>query len=370
MLVPVREIAAARFELQSDAAAVRRAHADHYARLAVEMEPLLRGTTQVSALERLEAERDNVRAAYRHLLAIGEVDAVADAVWRLLLYWWIRGYLPEAKTWTQEALDVGRPLSTRTRAIALAFPSWVSLWQTDAEISTEDLEESVTLFRETGDELSEGLALTVLSLAYMSVSPPDLGLAEARQLAALELEPIRRDPTFDALFRGALGRVRLQLGDPSGGMDLLEASRAEAERAGDIFAESVAQTQIGWARLALDDPDPRPFVRNLELALRLKNDVGVAFALEGLGATATRTGDPERAGTLLGAAENLRTRTGLWDQRAYITYQPFVEAALAGEGSAEFEAARARGRRMPRRAVLELALGPELARAALTESTG
>jgi hypothetical protein len=68
MLVPVREIAAARFDLEPDAADVRRAHADHYVRLAAEMEPLLHGTTQVMALDRLEAERDNLRAAFRHLL--------------------------------------------------------------------------------------------------------------------------------------------------------------------------------------------------------------------------------------------------------------------------------------------------------------
>ena len=306
----------------------------------------------------LEAERRaNIRAAYRHLIALGEVEAVADAVWRLTLYWWIRSYLPEAKTWTEEVLDVGVTVSTRTRAIALAFPSWVSLWQTDAEISTEDLERSVELFHETGDVFSEGLTLTVLSLAYMSVEPPDLALAEQRQLAALELVDVQRDATFHALFIGALGRIRLLRGHPREGMELLEASRVEASHAGDIFAESVALTQIGWARLALGDPDPDPFLRNLELALRLGNDVGVAFALEGLGATAVQTGDPERGGELLGAAENLRTRTGLWDQRAFITFQPYVDAVLAGEASAEFEAAHARGRRMPRRAVLELALG-------------
>ena len=260
-------------------------------------------------------------------------------------------------------------LSTRTRAIALAFPSWVSLWQTDTEISTEDLERSVELFHETGDVFSEALTLTVLSLAYMSVEPPDLALAEQRQLAALELVDVQRDATFHALFIGALGRIRLLRGHPREGMELLEASRVEASHAGDIFAESVALTQIGWARLALGDPDPDPFLRNLELALRLGNDVGVAFALEGLGATAVQTGDPERGGELLGAAENLRTRTGLWDQRAFITFQPYVDAVLAGEASAEFESARARGRRMPRRAVLDLALGPEVAQRTASGST-
>ena len=46
-----------------DAAAVRRAHANHYLGLALEMEPLLRGATQVSALERLEGGSEAGRIA-------------------------------------------------------------------------------------------------------------------------------------------------------------------------------------------------------------------------------------------------------------------------------------------------------------------
>ena len=110
MLVPVRELAAARFERDPDAAAVRRAHAAYYVRLAAEIEPLLRGATQQAAVDRLEAERDNVRAGYRHLIAIGEVDTVADAVWRLRLYWWIRNLLPDG-----EGLD-GRAARDRRAA--------------------------------------------------------------------------------------------------------------------------------------------------------------------------------------------------------------------------------------------------------------
>ena len=54
-------------------------------RLAAETELLLRGATQSAALDRLEAERDDLRAGYRHLIAVGEVDVVADVVWRLFL---------------------------------------------------------------------------------------------------------------------------------------------------------------------------------------------------------------------------------------------------------------------------------------------
>ena len=62
---------------------------------------------------------------------------------------------------------------------------------------------------------------------------------------------------------------------------------------------------------------------------------------------------------LLGAAETARRRTGLIEQRSYVTYQPFVERLQASDRSAEFEAARTRGQGMSRRAVLELVLGAE-----------
>ncbi len=364
MLVPVREIAAARFELDPDAATVRRAHAEYYARLAAETELLLRGATQSAALARLEAERDDLRAGYRHLIAIGEVDVVADAVWRLFLYWWIRGLLHEVKTWMEIVLESGGSLSPRTRAIALAFSSWVALFQPDSEIRTEPVEEVIALFRALGDEFSEGLALTIASLSYMSVTPADLGRAEARQRSALELDAVRRDPTFLSLFQTGLGRILLLRGNLAGAVECYERARGLAERTGDQFAETIALTQIGWARLAKGEPHPELFTRALELSLRLRNEDGDAYALEGLAASAAALGDLERAGFLLGAADALRARTGISDQRSYITYQSFVDAVLATDRAAEFEASRVVGRRMPRRAVLETALDPETVAAA------
>ena len=361
MLVPVREIAAARFELDPDAAAVRRAHARYYVALAAETELLLRGATQSAALDRLEAERDDLRAGYRHLIAVGEVDVVADVVWRLFLYWWIRSLLPEVKAWMEVVLESGQQLSPRTRAIALAFSSWVALWQPDSEISTEPMEEAVALFRAVGDEFSVGLALTIASLSYMSVTPADLELAEERQRSALELDAVRHDATFHSLFESVLGRILHFRGDAAGAVECYERARVIAGRAGDEFAERIALNQIGWSRIATGEPQPELFTRALELSLRLRNEDGDAYALEGLAGSAAIVRDVERAGLLLGAAEALRARTGLHEQRSYVTYQSFVDAVLSTDRAAEFEAARVVGRRMPRRAVLEIALAPDTA---------
>jgi predicted ATPase len=359
MLVPVREIAAARFELDSDSAAVRRAHAGYYVDLAAQTELLLRGATQSAALDRLEAERDDLRAGCRHLIAVGEVDVVADVVWRLFLYWWIRNLLPEVKEWMDVVLASGQRLSPRARAIALAFSSWVAVWQPDSEISTEHMEEAVALFREVGDEFSVGLALSIAALSYMSATPADLAIAEKRQRSALALDAVRQDTTFHSLFESVLGRILHIRGDAVGAVECYERAREIAGRAGDEFAERIALNQIGWSRIASGDPQPELFTRALELSLRLRNEDGDAYALEGLAGSAAVVGDVERAGFLFGAAEALRAHTGLHEQRSYVTYQLFVDAVLSTERAAEFEAARVVGRRMPRHAVLEIALDRE-----------
>ena len=363
MLVPVREIASARFDQDPDAETVRRAHADYYVRLAAEIELLLGGSTQLTALARLEAERDNLRAGYRHLIAIGEVDRVADAVWRLLLYWWIRNLLPEAKAWMEGILAAGVPLAVRTRAIALGFSSWVSLSQPGTQVDQAPIEESIALFHAAGDEFSEACALTVLSIACTAASPPDLERAETIQQRALELVAGCDRPTFELLFRGSLGSVELFRGRAEAALAIFDETRKDAVRIGDLFVESLSLTNSGWARLALGQPHPELFERHLQLSLRLGNEDGVGYALEGLVACAALAGDIDRAGVLLGAAETARLRTGLIEQRSYVTYGPFVERVLASDHAAEFEAARARGRAIPRSAALELALAGERARA-------
>jgi hypothetical protein len=357
MLVPVRELAAARFEEDPGAASMRRAHAEHYVSLAVDTEPLLRGFTQLSALDRLEAERDNIRSGYRHLIALGDSGAVVDAVWRLLLYWWIRNLLPEAKAWMADVLDAGARLSDRTRAIALALSAWVSLLQPGPDVDLAPVEESAALFHQEGDAFSEGCALTVLSIACTYRSPPDLDRAEVVQRRALELVTAERDSTFNAFFRASLGTIELFRGHAEAASAIAEEVVADAVEIGDRFVEAVALTNAGWARLALGDARPELFVRALELSQRLGFEDGTGYELEGLGACAALRGDIERSGVLLGAAEAARTRTGMSDLRARITHLPFVQQILASEQAGLFEAAMAQGRARSRTEAVSLALG-------------
>ena len=88
------------------------------------------------------------------------------------------------------------------------------------------------------------------------------------------------------------------------------------------------------------------FEESLANSERLHHDEGVAYGLEGLTAVAAGSGDVARAGTLLGAAQVLRERTGLYDAPSFSFHQQVVDGILAGPAAETFEAARARGRHL------------------------
>jgi predicted ATPase len=355
MLATVREFALARLDASPEAEAVRSLHAEFYTRLASQTAPLLQGRTQLAALERLGAERDNLRAAGRQLLETGDIETLSGVVWDLFLYWWIRGLMPEARGWMDAILATGIQVSDRTRAIALGFTSWVSLWQERGEIDPASFEESVRLFQEVGDPAGETRMLCSLALAYLGAIPPDVDGAERAGRRALAIVD-GHAPTVASMAKVTIGRVMMVRGDPAAAIGYFDEALALAEHEGDMFACTLAITSRGWAGMALGERHPELFARNLRLATRLDNVDGAAYAFEGMIALAVLGGDIERAGVLTGAAATVRQLTGVDEQASVVTYQPFVASVLRSAAAPVFEAARARGRAMTVREATEYAL--------------
>src|SRR5690606_8481923 len=115
-------------------------------------------------------------------------------------------------------------------------------------------------------------------------------------------------------------------------------SLAVARRQHDDLGVSIALHHRGWATLLLGDLDTARgcFEECLTLSAELHHDEGVAYALEGLTAVAAADGDPGRAGTLLGAAQVVRERTGLYNAPSFSFHQQFVDGILAGPGAETF----------------------------------
>src|SRR5205814_5177306 len=95
MLETIREYALERLEKASEAADLRRRHAEHFLALAEEAEPSILGMSPAQWLDRLERDHDNLRAALDWLEASGETQValqLGGAIWE---FWCLRGHAIE-----------------------------------------------------------------------------------------------------------------------------------------------------------------------------------------------------------------------------------------------------------------------------------
>ncbi|UOE44221.1 ATP-binding protein [Agromyces larvae] len=347
MLGAVREVAHEHLLELPDARAVHDRYAAWFIALSEEAEYALEGVSQQTWVDRLNDDADNLRAVMRHLLDTRQWTAAAHFAWMLYLYWWVGGHLGEARAWMNEVLDSGEPLDPLTEAIALYFTRAIAFWQWPEASLIPDLRRSAEGFRASGDLPGEGLAYISLGLAQLAaVTPPDPAAAAESLERALASMREAGDTWGEGHALVTIGRIELLQGRYDSALDRFAASLDIAQRRGDRHAEAIAQYHVGWVRLLLGQADEarRRFEINLDLSCRLAHDEGIAYGLEGLTAVAAQAGDAERAGVLMGAAEVLRERTGLYNMRPFIVTSPFVDRVLDGPDAIVFEAARGRGR--------------------------
>ena len=96
MLETLREYGLDRLAETGELAAVKDAHARHFAALAEEADPHLRRPEQVAWLARLTAERENMIAALRHLCDTGDARRALRMVVSLGWFWLLSGSQEEA----------------------------------------------------------------------------------------------------------------------------------------------------------------------------------------------------------------------------------------------------------------------------------
>ena len=131
-------------------------------------------------------------------------------------------------------------------------------------------------------------------------------------------------------------------------IELFDASLAIAHRIDDKLGQTIALNYLGWARVMLADLDGARecFTEQLLISSSVGHEDGIAYALEGLFALAALAGDVELAGRLLGAAEDVRERKGLFAGSAFSFHQSILDRVVAGPESI---ASRSRGGRVETR---------------------
>ena len=160
MLETIREYGRERLAAGADADEVPLRHCEFFAALAEQSEPQLLGANSGSWLDRLERERDDIRAATLWAADHGRIElalTTAAALWR---FWHQRGHLGEGRDELTALLgrpDAGGP--TRGRARALAALGGVAYWQGDVEDAGAAYGECLAIERERGQpaDLAEAL---------------------------------------------------------------------------------------------------------------------------------------------------------------------------------------------------------------------
>ncbi len=300
-------------------------HARFYADLAVQAEPELIGPEQSLWMSRLVDELDEIRASIDHFSEAGRWDEVADLVWPLYWFWWARGLPNEVLGWMTPLLTPGLAVQERSRVRAEFYQAGFGVWKSHDLTGLPAIQRCVEFFRRDRDPFGELLALTCLAFLELLKTPSNVDRALLILRDCQALADQLHNQFLVAMVFQMLGQATLMRGDIQAAEQEFERSLEATRETGEIVSQSNALHHLGWTSL-------------------LSGKLATSLGLEGMFAVAAKSGDIDRAGRLLGAADDVRERKGvLLSMFSY--HQPILDEVLAGPYASVLEDARTAGRR-------------------------
>jgi len=323
---------------------IRRAHADYYLALVEEAEPHLKGEQQLLWLRRLDREQRNLRTALNWLITHEEGEKALRFCVALWWFWQTRGYWSEGRRWLKASLAIpSAGERTLMRARGLSAAGELAGAQTDWQEAQQLLSESMTLFKEVGDDggyvlpmstmgwilLRQGdyaaavplmeecitrcrklgrnweLCRVLLWLGNLTFLQGDLERATALAQEGLTLAQELGDRTL--IYRGFnnMGYFFLFKGDLVQSTALTQEGLALARELGDKLF--IVQTLETLGSIALSQGDLQQaiscFTEGYTLASELGNELLVSWYLVGLARVEVAQHQLKRAARLFAAAE-------------------------------------------------------------------
>jgi predicted ATPase/class 3 adenylate cyclase len=369
MLETIREYALERLEQAGDLDGTRRRHAEHYAGVAERANEQLRssGPAHLAALDRLEAEHDNLRAALAWSLqtpAAGPAPADRERaatglrlVQALALFWYRHGYAIEGRRWLQQAIDLaaedgGAPLAQLAHWLGVLLQH-----QGESQAALPLLERSLAIWRDLGDRDQQARELNSLGITHHHLDDLDTARSLLEESAAISREI--GSPMRLAAALTNLGQLEADAGNFDRATQVLQKALAIDQEQGDMLGVALDQQSLagvhlraGRAREARDllsamagyvvsSGDPELLTTTLEMAA----------------ANAAQLGAGLRAARLAGAAEAIRQKTGIPIKQPELL-EEFLGPARAAVAPGEWDAALAAGRALTQQQAATLLASP------------
>jgi predicted ATPase/class 3 adenylate cyclase len=339
LLETIREYAAERARAVGEDGELQNRHRARFHALAEEADRELHGPAQLQWFDLIDIEIANFRAAFDGCLANQDAQAALRIATGLGLYWRARGHFTEGRGWLERALAPKEAAPATLRAKALAWASYLAIYQgayTQAQIHGEESlnlynaakdgwgvgfalqtlgavalnqddypsatrleEESVRYLRETGD--TDGLGLSYLFLGVVALRRGEyavaMGLLEQALLNFREVGDMRRV----SIALRIMGEVELCQGHYTPATSLLDESLGLVREAKDSVDLGLTVYLLGQAARAAEDY-PRAkvlFEESLALAREFNDTLSVGLALSELATVARQVGDMDAAIALL-----------------------------------------------------------------------
>jgi predicted ATPase/Tfp pilus assembly protein PilF len=311
LLEPLRRYAADRLSEVGEAEPLRDRHAAWFLGLAERAKPELTGAGQAAWLDRLERERENLRAVRRWAAARGAADVglrLAGALWPFFL---TRDGVAEGREWLASALAAPAALApTAARAEVLDGACALSFRHNGGRDAPPLAEESLGIHRSLGDR--RGVAWSLRHLAHRAATEGDHVRAEAVGSEALAQAREAGAAWVVAQVLETLGHAALNRGDHLLARRRYDESVAIFRDLGDRRAIAIGLLNLAWR--SWEQGEHATAQDYYQEALTIARELGSGFhtvvMLVNLGALARATGDYARSRALLDEALGLARTSG------------------------------------------------------------
>ena len=320
MLETIRRFAREQLSSAGEYDAVRLRHARWCVEIADDVTGMLGGPNQMRALDRIEVVEEDIRAALDWCLAPTSqgVDDRHELGLQLLrpmsTYWYRFGYVAEGRGWHDRALrlvESGVGADSLTVLDALHGQGILAVQQNDLVTGTHALERSLEMAIRLGDPNRESRERNSLGIARRESG--DVEGARALIERSLEIAREIGSANREATALSNIVHVYMDIGDYPAAVVAAREGIAADEARHDPWGVTINKANLVSAMLNAEGPEAafEAFADVAPAALELGDIELSVDVVETSAAVWAGLGDPERAATLLGAAENQREAAGI-----------------------------------------------------------
>ncbi|CAN5124328.1 hypothetical protein BH23CHL1_BH23CHL1_05980 [soil metagenome] len=348
MLETIREFGLEQLASSGEGDSVRWLHANYFLSLADQAAPWVEDGDQ-RWLDRLDPERENLRAALAWLTGRGEVQLCLRLVGDLRGFWFHRGSLSDGWAQLEAVLALpGAAVASSARAYALAAAGVVAIWRGDAAASIPRNTEALAICQALGERAAQPWLVVAQGIAAARLGDESRAIEYWEQSLVLARDVGDRKNAARSLAN--ISALTVDPQDADRRQAMLEEALALARAAG--HPATIHLCLSGLVRCVFDRGNYRQAAVRLQETLAISASSGwqwqLAEQLVAVARLAQATGQHASAACVIGAHDALRARAGmLLSPPLRAQHDQFVLEVRAAMAVDTYTAARTAGEAIP-----------------------